>query len=118
MNASKGYEQSRRDDMEAVGFMLAYFLRDGDLPWVGRHTKGLNKADKTKRIIELKEETDFEELFDVYSPEFVTYMKYCRAMPFEARPDYEYLRKLMAKVLERNEHDPESDDFDWLLKRE
>jgi hypothetical protein len=24
----------------------------------------------------------------------------------------------MAKVLERNEHDPESDDFDWLLKRE
>jgi casein kinase 1 len=78
--------------MEALGFMLSYFIREGDLPWMGKHTKGLPKGEKMKKIIELKESTRFDDLFDVYSSEFITYMQYCRGMPFEARPDYEFLR--------------------------
>ena len=47
INNHKGIEQSRRDDLESLGYLLLYFLR-GNLPW-----QDVSETDKTQRRIEI-----------------------------------------------------------------
>lgn len=56
-------EQSRRDDIEAIGYVLLYFIR-GSLPWQG--LKLQRKDDKFKKILEVKKNISTEELCDGY----------------------------------------------------
>lgn len=51
VNTHMGAEQSRRDDMEGILYVLIYFIR-GFLPWQGFKTH--NRTDKYKKIKELK----------------------------------------------------------------
>jgi serine/threonine protein kinase len=52
-------EQSRRDDLEAIGYVLMYFAR-GNLPWQG--LKATTKKEKYERISEKKITTSVEQL--------------------------------------------------------
>jgi len=91
VNTHLGIEQSRRDDLEAVGHVLVYFNR-GSLPWQGLQAK--SRRERYDKIMEKKMSTPLEVLCQHFPGEFVTYFKYCRSLRFEDRPDYAFLRKL------------------------
>ena len=106
INALKGVEQSRRDDLEAVGYVLMYFLR-GSLPWQGLPVK--TKEDRYKKIMEKKLNTSAEELCAGYPSEFADYINYTRGLSYEKDPDYAYLRSLFKNVMKKNNY-----EFDYV----
>ena len=91
LNTHLGIEQSRRDDLESIGNVLAYFLR-GNLPWQGLQAK--NRREKYALIREKKISTTTEELCLGFPKEFITYLEYCKNLGFEEDPNYSYMRKL------------------------
>ena len=98
INALKGYEQSRRDDLESAGYVLMYFLR-GSLPWQG--IPGKNKDERYKKILQKKMDTSAEELCEGFPKEFEQYIEYTRGMEYEEEPDYDKLREYFMNVLEK-----------------
>src|SRR6266700_6002673 len=84
-------EQSRRDDMESLGYLLVYFLR-GSLPWQG--LKAPERKQKDKLILEKKRATSIEQLCDGLPKEFAEYFHHIRSLGFEDPPRYPYLRKI------------------------
>ncbi|OUC45563.1 zinc finger, C2H2 type [Trichinella nativa] len=70
ISAHLGIQQSRRDDMQTIGYILTY-LAKGKLPW--QDMQGLPSA-------------------------FSKYMKYCRSLDFASEPDYKYLYRLFEKT--------------------
>lgn len=113
INALKGVEQSRRDDLEAIGYVLLYFLKKGQLPWQG--LKVDKKEDRYKKIYEKKKSIKAEELCQGFPKEFTDYVNYTRKLEFEKEPDYEYLRGLLLTVLKDNGLENDS-QFDWMSK--
>merc|ERR1712217_945989 len=101
INAHKGIEQSRRDDLEAIGHMLIYFLR-GSLPWSGLEAK--TQEEKYRKIREKKEEVPLEELCKGFPKAFETYLRTTRQLEFKARPDYKALRKLFSDIRAQQEY--------------
>lgn len=111
INTHLGIEQSRRDDLESLGFVLMYLLR-GSLPWQG--LKANTKKQKYQKILEKKQATHPEQLCRGYPSEFRDYFSHCSSLGFEDRPDYRYLKTLFRDLYERQGF---TDDgtFDWDL---
>ncbi|KAG2281655.1 hypothetical protein Bca4012_050130 [Brassica carinata] len=107
MNTHLGIEQSRRDDLESLGFVLMYFLK-GSLPWQG--LKAGNKKQKYERISEKKVSTSIESLCRGYPSEFASYFHYCRSLRFDDKPDYAYLKRLFRDLFIR-----EGFQFDYVF---
>eukprot|EP00965_Chrysotila_dentata_P228357 6196554-Pleurochrysis_carterae.AAC.4 len=109
----------QRDDLEALGYVLMYFLR-GSLPWQG--LKAATKKQKYDMISEKKMSTPVEVLCRGYPAEFGTYLNYCRSLKFADKPDYSYLRKVpspyhsMFKDLFFREGFAYDHNFDWTSK--
>ena len=113
VNALRGCEQSRRDDLEAIGYVLMYFLR-GSLPWQG--LKIDKKDDRYKKIYEKKKATSPEELCSGFPNELCEYIKYTRHLDFEAKPDYIYLKGLLKNIMMKNSFEFDF-YYDWCTEK-
>lgn len=133
-------EQSRRDDLEAMGHVFMYFLRGG-LPWQG--LKAATNKQKYEKIGEKKQSTPIKELCEGFPgtvyfylngcfvitwiahvatanniilnvEEFGIYLNYVRKLSFEETPDYDFLRDLFTKAL-KSMNEVEDGIYDWML---
>lgn len=111
INTHLGREQSRRDDLEALGHVFMYFLRGG-LPWQG--LKAATNKQKYEKIGEKKQSTPIKELCENFPEEFGIYLNYVRKLGFEETPDYDFLRELFTKVL-KNTGETEDGVYDWMI---
>jgi serine/threonine protein kinase len=108
-----GIEQSRRDDLESLGYLLLYLLQ-GTLPWVG--IPGKTKQEKYKQIGMIKSSKTIEELVNPHPKEFMIYLNYVKSLKFEQKPDYSYLKKLFKELFSKLKFNYDY-IFDWDLKR-
>ena len=113
INTHLGIEQSRRDDLESLGYVLIYFCR-GSLPWQG--LKAATKRQKYDRIMEKKMSTPADLLGRGLPVEFVHYLNYTRSLRFEDKPDYTYLRRLFRDLFVREGYKYDY-VFDWAVQK-
>ncbi|QKF93832.1 serine/threonine-protein kinase [Fadolivirus algeromassiliense] len=107
INMHMGFEPSRRDDLESVGYMLIYFLK-GILPWQGiKKQKG---NEHIEAIGEVKICTSLDDLCKGIPECFKEYISYCRDLKFDEKPDYDYLLNLFKNGSKKLNIKPE---FEW-----
>jgi len=94
INTHLGIEQSRRDDLESIGYVIIYFMK-AYLPWQG--IKGV--GDKFTKIMEKKLQIPTEVLCKGLPDEISIYLNYCKGLRFEDKPDYEFIKGLFSKLL-------------------
>ncbi|KAH9104438.1 hypothetical protein LEN26_015042 [Aphanomyces euteiches] len=111
INTHVGIEQSRRDDLESLGYVYMYFIR-GSLPWQG--LKANTKKQKYEKIMEKKMNTPVDVLCRGYPVEFRAYFEYCRALRFDDKPDYAYLKRLFKELFFRKGYQFDA-MFDWTV---
>ena len=115
INTHLGIEQARRDDIEALGYILVYFMK-GNLPWQG--LKARNVKEKYEKIKEKKISITLENLCIGLPDDFKTFIQYARELKFEDRPDYNYLKNLIRKMCENNQLVFNYNKFDWQVKKD
>lgn len=107
-----GIEQSRRDDLESLAYMLVYFAK-GTLPWVG--VKGADKQQKHERISEKKASTTPEALCRALPPPLLEYLSATRKLAFDEEPNYEGYRERFFLFL-KEQRTTNDYNFDWLTR--
>ena len=110
INTHHGIEQSRRDDLESIGYSLIYFIK-GELPW--QNVRVHDKKEKYRLIANIKMNTPVEILCKGLPAEFLVYMNYVRSLEFTDEPDYKYLKRLFRTLFIKNNFTMDY-NYDWL----
>ena len=109
-NAHNGLEQSRRDDLESIGYVLLYLIK-GSLPWQGLKCK--DKAEKYQKIKEMKMSYTPEKLCQGLPVEFSKYIEYVKKLSFEEEPEYKKYISLFSDLLKAKDYEVDY-LYDWI----
>jgi len=119
INAHRMHCQSRRDDLEALGHMLYFFLL-GRLPWSG--LQATSWRDQNRKVMEKKESIPLQELNGPHPTAFRDYLAYCRNLGFSSKPDYAmcegFFAKLRADFSKREGKSLEDQDLEWMKEED
>jgi len=96
VNGHRGIEQSRRDDLESLAYVLIYLLQ-GKLPW--QNIQARTQKEKYHRIMVTKIEA-CSTLCVGLPPVFDTFLNYSQNLSFTAEPDYSYIYTLFREAFE------------------
>ena len=113
-NAQRGNQQSRRDDLESLGYTILFFMR-GKLPWMNlEHI--INEKELYLKTYSMKKFITVERLCKGLPPEMAEYFKYVKLLKFQEEPNYDYLRNLFKDLLKKNGfEDYENLTFSWVV---
>jgi len=89
-NVHNGIEQSRRDDLESLCYVLIYFAK-GQLPWQG--LKSESRVQKYEKIKELKNRISIDELCENLPATFNVILSHCRNLKFDETPNYKFIHQ-------------------------
>jgi len=115
IHAMEEMEQSRRDDLEAVGYVLIYFIR-GSLPWQGLKLK--SKEDRYKKILQKKKEVSTEELCSECPREFFEYVDYTKKMGYIEEPKYDLFKKKFLNYVVNRRKEKFDYVYDWTTEND
>ena len=113
INVHLGVEQSCRDDLESVGYVLVSLVK-GKLPWQGM--EACSKVEKYELISQSKMDTPLEVLCDGLPTEFLQYMQRVRALRFDEKPAYTVLRNLFINLMTKLNYSYDY-QYDWVVSR-
>jgi serine/threonine protein kinase len=117
VNVHLGVEQSCRDDLESVGYVLIS-LRKGKLPWQSLKGKSKEKRERDRDpLAASKMETPPEVLCQDMPSEFLQYMQRVRQLTFDQRPPYALLRGYFIGLMVRSNYAYDF-QYDWVVERE
>ena len=115
IHAMEEMEQSRRDDLEAVGYVLMYFIR-GNLPWQGLKLK--SNEDRYKKILDKKKEVSTAELCSECPRIFFDYVDYSKKLGFAEEPNYELYKKKFLNYVVNIKKEKFDYIFDWTTEND
>ncbi|KAH7643773.1 gilgamesh-like protein [Dermatophagoides farinae] len=116
INNNFGREQSRRDDLEALVYMLIYFYK-GRLPWQGIVANSI--IERYRLIAQCKMNTPITTLCSDMPEEFTLLLQSIRSLHFEERPSYSGLLTPFFQLLARDFALEMNDRvYDWTMSQE
>ena len=100
-NSHAGCELRRWDDLKSLSYVLIYFLHGG-LPWEGLADSNL--------VAQHKLVSSAEDLCTGLPVEYATLLSYSWTLPFDAKPDYDYISRLFSESVP---HEGTHPVFNW-----
>jgi len=93
LNSCRGFNKSRRDDIESIFYILIFMLNNQYLPWCDLLNKG--STERPDLRVMLKERLDFKftrKLFSLIPNGLADCLKKVLTLNFDETPDYTYYR--------------------------
>ena len=107
LNTHKGFEQSRRDDLESLAYIIIYFFY-GELPWSKIKVK--TKEEVFQKVYEIKSNYKDLDEYKNLPNELSDLINYCTNLEYEEKPNYFFIKTLAERMIGRSNNE---ELFDW-----
>ena len=113
----RGYNKSRRDDIQSVIFLMMYLIDGCKLPWSDLHKKFEGQKYEFKDLVKERLKIQYvQELFEICPKPFKKLVKNILVISFTEEPDYDkYISKLKKELIKLYPSGIENYEFEWQI---